>query len=91
MVAHFPEPSALGTRLREADVKPDGCRAVIARRSVLAGGAGAVNDLLTIAALTLDRVGVAARTAHAVLAEASDADARADLFGAFDCFLDCCL
>ncbi len=78
-------------RLYHDDVKADSCRGVEARRSKLAGDAIAINHLLPVAALASDRVGVAARTAYAVLAKGLDGDARADRFGAFDCFLDCCL
>ncbi len=65
-------------RLCHDDVEANRCSGVEARRSKLAGDAIAINHLLTIAALASDGVGVARRTAHAVLAEASDAHTRAD-------------
>ncbi len=65
-------------------MKPHGCRAVVAGRSVLACRAGAINNLLTIAALASDRVGVAGVAFDAVAAESLDAHARLDRFRAVD-------
>lgn len=55
-------------------------RCVVARRPVLTGHAGAINDLLTVSALTGDGVEVARATLHQVLTESACLDESAVSF-----------